>query len=142
MTRENENVEIIRGLYEAFNRGGDWSAVLLYLSPEIEFETDPRHPKAGIYRGLEQYQAFLEEFEAPYEQTVMEPEQFFAKDDQVVAFVKARRRPRDSTAEIEIRVGFLWTLRDGKIVREQVFAEREKALEAAGLPQTESLTGR
>jgi ketosteroid isomerase-like protein len=141
MSQEDENVGIVRGLYDAFNRAGDWEAVLPYLSPGIEFETDPRHPKAGIYRGLEQYRVFLEEFEAPYEQTVMEPEQFFARGDQVVAFVRARRRPRGSTAELEIRVGFLWTLREGKIVREQVFGEREKALEAAGLQESDSLTG-
>jgi ketosteroid isomerase-like protein len=114
--------------------------VLARVSPEIEFETDPRHPKAGIYRGLKQYRAFWEEFEAPYEQSVLEPERFFAKGDQVVAFVRARRRPRGSSAEVEIRIGFLWTLREGKIVREQVFGEREKALEAAGLRESDSLT--
>jgi ketosteroid isomerase-like protein len=40
---------------------------------------------------------------------------------------------------MENRIGFLWTLRDGKIVREQVFGEREKALEAAGLTEADAV---
>jgi ketosteroid isomerase-like protein len=139
MTRESENVEIVRGLYEALNRGG-WEAVLADLSPEIELETDPRHPKAGIYRGLERYRAFVDELEEPYEQTIMEPEQLFARGDQVVAFVRTRRRPRGSTAELENHIGFRWTLREGKIVREQLFGEREQALEAAGKRASDAAT--
>jgi ketosteroid isomerase-like protein len=44
-----ENVEIIRSLYEALNRG-DLDAALDLAVPEVEWETDPRHPRAGVYR--------------------------------------------------------------------------------------------
>jgi hypothetical protein len=34
---------------------------------------------------------------------------------------------------IELRIGHLWTIRDGKVIRGQAFAERERALAAGGV---------
>jgi ketosteroid isomerase-like protein len=70
-----ENIDVVRAMYEALNRG-DWDAALAHTSPDIEWETDPRHPKAGIYRGREEFQRFLEDLEGPFERTVIEPEEF------------------------------------------------------------------
>jgi uncharacterized protein len=127
-----EKVDAVRAMYEAFNRG-DWDGVLALLSSEIEFETDPRHPEAGVYRGKQRFRQLWEDIEAPYEHTVVEPEKFLADGDQVVAFITMRRRPAGTGAELAIRIGELWTVRDGKLVRGQAFADRQKALEAAGL---------
>ena len=134
-----ENVEVVRALYEAVNRDGRLDAMVAHVSSEIELETDPRHPAAGIYRGVETYRAFIEEFEEPYEHTTMEPERLFARDDRVVAFVHTRRRPYGSSIEVENRIGFVWTIRDGTIVREQVFGEREKALAAGGMTEEDAV---
>jgi ketosteroid isomerase-like protein len=134
---EAENVEVIRGVYEAMNRG-DWEAVFENASPDIEWETDPRHPRAGVYRGRAQFRQFVEDIEAPFEQAVIEPERFFARGDVVVAFIRIRRQPAGSTAEVEIRIGELWTFRNSELVRGQGFGEREKALEAAGLSERDA----
>ncbi len=124
------NIHVVREMYEALNRG-DWDSA--HLAENFAWETDPRHPKPGIYRGREEFRRFLADLEEPFEQTITEPEEIFAEGDQVVAFVRIRRRPRGSAAEVEIRIGELYTIRDGVIVRGQGFGEREKALEAAGL---------
>ena len=42
---------------------------------------------------------------------------------------------RGSTAVVQNRIGQVWTMRDGKAVRCQVFAQREEALEAVGLSE-------
>jgi hypothetical protein len=34
---------------------------------------------------------------------------------------------------VEIRAGHVWTMRDGKAARLEIFPEREKALESIGL---------
>ena len=80
----------------------------------------------------------MEDLEDPFEQTVTELEKVFTAADQVVAFVKIRRRLRGSSSEVEIRIGELYTLREGKLVRGQAFAEREKALEAVGLSEQDA----
>jgi ketosteroid isomerase-like protein len=129
-----ENVEAVRRLNEALDRA-NWDGVFAEISPDFEWETDPRHPQAGIYRGRPEFRQFIEDLEAPFEQTVTELEKVFATADQVVAFVKLRRRLRGSGTDLEIRIGMLYTLREGKLVRGQAFAEREKALKAAGLSE-------
>ena len=40
-------------------------------------------------------------------------------------------------AEFEIRIGTLCTFRDGKVISAEGFPERERALEAAGLSESE-----
>jgi ketosteroid isomerase-like protein len=132
-----ENVETVRRMTEALDRA-NWDGVFAEISPDFEWETDPRHPKAGVYRGREEFRRFIEDLEDPFEQTVTELEKVVATADQVVAFVKIRRRLRGSSSEVEIRIGELYTFREGKLVRGQGFAEREKALEAAGLSEQDA----
>jgi ketosteroid isomerase-like protein len=134
---EAENIALVRRFFELYEPRGDRDALFALLSPDIEMEPDPRHPRAGTHRGHDDYRAFLDEFEEPFEQTRMEPERVFARGDAVVAFVHTRRRPYGSSVEIENRIGFYFTISDGLIVREEVFGEREKALAAAGLTEAD-----
>jgi len=45
-----ENIEIVRQVYEAFNRG-DWDAVYRDYAEDAELTTPPRGLDAGIFRG-------------------------------------------------------------------------------------------
>jgi uncharacterized protein len=128
----SENVELLKRGYEAFNRR-DLDAVFDLLDPDIEFVTDERVPFAGTYRGHEEMRRLLRDQEEVFGQLTMEPYEFFETGDRVVAFVRQRARGQASGAEVEITIGHLWTIRNGKAVRWQGFPEREKALEAAGL---------
>ena len=126
-----ENVGIVRSINEAFNRR-DWDVVFRDQAPDVEL-TIPPGPNAGTYRGREECQGYWEGWLTAFEAFTVEPEQFFESGDQVVVFTRARGRPKGSSAEIEVRNGMLWTIRDGKVVSAQLFPEPEKALEAAGL---------
>ncbi len=99
-----ENVEIVRQVYEAFNRG-DWDAVYRDLHPDFEMTTPPRGLDAGIFRGREEGQGYWEDFFRPYEAVTVEPVEFFESGDQLVVFLKTRLRPRGSSAEVEVRTG-------------------------------------
>jgi hypothetical protein len=129
----SDNVERLRRGYEAFNRG-DLEAVFELLDPEIEWVTDERVPFAGSYRGHDEIRALLRDQQEVFGQLTMEPYEFFETGDQVVAFLRQRARGQASGAAVEITVGHLWTIRNGRAVRWQGFPQREKALEAAGLP--------
>ena len=128
-----ENVELVRSMYEAFNRR-DWDSAFSLAVPEFEF-TLKRGPSAGSHRGREEVQRVIEDQASAFDLWIIEPEEFFERGDVVVAFVKFRLQPKGSAAEFEIRIGALWTIRDGKLLSAEGFPEREKALEAAGLSE-------
>jgi uncharacterized protein len=129
-----ENVEIVRSIYEAANRR-DWDAAWRNQAPDVEYTTPPRGPNAGTYRGREEIQGFWEEMLTAFDAASAEPEEFFERGDQVAVVVKRRMRPKGSSAEIESRTGSLWTIRDGMVVSMRIFAKPEEALEAAGLSE-------
>jgi ketosteroid isomerase-like protein len=87
-----ENVEIVRSIYEAFNRR-DWDAAFRDQAPDVEYTTPPGI-NAGTYRGREEIQGYWEQMSAPFEAWTSEPEELIESGDQVVVVVKARMRPR------------------------------------------------
>ena len=121
---------MIRAVYEPLNRG-DWDAVFRHAHPEFELTTQ-RGQAAGTYRGKEAARELFQELLAPFEAWAVEPEEFF-DGGQAVAFLEVRTRPIGSSAEMKIRIGHLWTIRDRTIRSLKTFAVREEALEAAGL---------
>ena len=82
-----ENVEIVRQLYDALNRG-DWDAVFVTLIPTRSNERPMR-----------------------------------------------RARPKGGSADLVVRNGHLWTLRDGTILSMKSFPDPNEALEAVGLSE-------
>jgi uncharacterized protein len=128
-----ENVEIVRSIYEAISRG-DWDAAFRHHGPNSEFITPPGI-EGGTYRGREQIQGYLEARVAAFEAWSVEPEEIVESGDQVVVVLKVRARPKGSSAEIEIRNGHLWTLRDGKTRSMRLFPAPADAFKAAGLSE-------
>ena len=126
-----DDVEMIRSLYEPLNRG-DWERFFRDVHPDVEF-TAQRGPTAGTVRGHEAVQKRVQDLLAPFAARTFEPEKFFDGGDQVVVFVRLRSRPQGSSAEMEVRNGHLWTIREGAIRSMKTFPVREEALEAAGL---------
>jgi uncharacterized protein len=129
-----ENVEVVRSLYEAFD-SNDTDAATRLTDPDVEWTTAERVPHAGTYRGRDRVRQFLEDQRAPFAEFLIEPEEFFERGDQVVAFLRIRARPAGSDAVVELRIGHLWTVRDGRVLRGWSYPERENALEAAGLSE-------
>jgi ketosteroid isomerase-like protein len=63
----------------------------------------------------------------------VEPERFLAAADCVVVFVRIRARGAESGAEVEFERGQVWRIRDGRAISMEIYVDRAKALEAAGL---------
>jgi SnoaL-like domain len=70
-----ENVEIVRPIYEAFNRR-DWDALFCHTDPEFTFtyRNPGLTPDAGIRRGREEVVAFAEEYGGAFDKLIWEPE--------------------------------------------------------------------
>jgi ketosteroid isomerase-like protein len=126
------DIETLRVAYEAVSRG-DWDAATRFAHPELELQTADRVVNPGTYRGPEEVRRFFEDMFEPFEEVIVEPEEFFERGDQIAVFVFTRLRPTGSSAVLENRIGHLWTMREGKASRLEVFPRREDALDAAGL---------
>jgi ketosteroid isomerase-like protein len=124
--------------YEAFNRG-DWESAFGAAHPDMELKTADRITNPGIYQGREVIARFFEDLFEPFEQVTAEPEKFFMSGDQIAVFLVVRSRPRGSSAEIVNRIGHLWTFRDDKVARFQIFPAREEMLAASGLSEQDAV---
>jgi ketosteroid isomerase-like protein len=131
------DIETLRGGYAAFGQG-EWQSLFNAADPDFELETASRSPNAGTYRGLEEARRFFEDLFTPFEEIVPEPQKFFDRGERIAVVLKVTIRPKGSTATLENRIGHLWTFRDGKAIRLEIFPEREKALEAIGMSASEA----
>ncbi|MFL5891606.1 MAG: nuclear transport factor 2 family protein [Solirubrobacterales bacterium] len=126
-----ENVEIVRAAYDAYNRR-DLDAALKDAAPEFELDwTRAVGPQKGVYRADES-RAFLVDFLEAFESTWVEPDDFIEAEGQVVVPQTGYIRGRDGI-EATARVALVWTIRDGAIVRICLYQQKRDALEAAGL---------
>jgi ketosteroid isomerase-like protein len=131
------DIETLRAGYEQFN-SGSWEGLVQAAHPDFELKTAARFTSPGTYRGAEHMQRFFEDFFAPFESVNAQPQKFFEDGDRIAVLLKVRIRPRGSSAELENKIGHLWTFRDGKALRLEIFPEREKALEAIGMSAQEA----
>jgi ketosteroid isomerase-like protein len=127
------DVESLRARYEAVSNG-DRAAAFRDVDPDFELKTVGRVPNAGTYRGAEAATQFLEDLWEPFDRVTIEPEEFFEQGDRVAVFLRTRFHHEGSDAEVENRIGALWTMRDGRPVRCEMFPQREKALQALKKP--------
>ena len=133
-------MEIIRSMYERMNETGDPEVALSYLDPTVEFEISWRSGRDSadfrVLNGIDEVRAAVLEILDPFESVRYEIHEYLDSGDDVVAILELLVRPKDSTGEISTgRFGYVYTLRDGKIVRVQDFPDPAEALEAAGLPE-------
>ena len=132
-----ENVEIVRRVYDAVARG-DAATVLDAYDAEVEWDFT-RSPWVGVlrqdvYRGHAGIREFIQErYADAWVDIEDECEELIAIGEEVVSVVRTRGRGRASGAETERTHAGLWTLREGKIVRVAWFPTRAEAMEAAGL---------
>jgi ketosteroid isomerase-like protein len=138
-----ENVEIVRRLYAHLGAGGSAQefderltddALSAFLDPGVEWITVPDSPLAvDRYVGFEGVRRFWGEFVSAWEDYRVEPLSLHDAGDQVAIVVHTVGRTHGT--EVDGTRSSLLTVRDGKVVRVQAFADRDGALKAAGLEE-------
>jgi ketosteroid isomerase-like protein len=126
-----ENVEIARANYDAFNRG-DVDAAFEDFAPDFELDLSRA---IGLDRGvysLAQFRRLAESGIELWESVQFIADEFIDAGEHVVMPFTNRLRGRDGI-EVQARGTWLCTIRDGLIVRICLYQELQDALEAAGL---------
>ena len=131
-----ENVEVVQRVFEAASQR-DAEAVLSLYDADVELDFS-RLPHAevvggGLYRGHEGLRSWYREWYEAWESFDQAYEELIDAGERVVSVWNQRGRGRASGAEVELGGAAVWTVRDGKVVRQVGFPTREEALEAVGL---------
>jgi ketosteroid isomerase-like protein len=129
------NVEIIRGMYEAWLRKDP--AVLEAIDEDIELHPDPEAYWVGVertYRGHGGLAEYMRSVYEAFEDYRPEIESLLDAGDRVVTLAIEHGRGRGSgVAVASASTAHVWTMRDGRAVRLDLYLDRGRALEAVGL---------
>jgi ketosteroid isomerase-like protein len=122
------NADLIRPIYEEWARG-NWSPRFDVYHPDMEWGWSDEFPGlAGVYRDGETPNSRLRAWLSPWEHWQAEPDEFLEFGDYVVVLATYRGKGKGSGVEIVQEGAHVFTVRDGKVVRLEIFASREKAL--------------
>ena len=127
-------VELVRKLYEHWERG-DYAGLAEFFDPDVEFARIGAEfaDLAGEWRGTAEMWAAVVDYVRVWEDLRQQPERFIDLGDRVLVLDRQIGRGRGSGVVVEHEVAFLFTVRDGKVVRLAGYWNRAEAMRAAGL---------
>jgi ketosteroid isomerase-like protein len=139
-----ENVEIVRRMYETHNRGGV-HAVEPYWATDIEAFEAPEFPDATRRVGATQFREMLRNYMSVGWDGRFEVQEYIDADPEVIVVwrMTARgpasglslSRPASGVSLAPTTMFHVCLLEDGKLRRLRQFLSLEQALEAAGLSE-------
>jgi uncharacterized protein len=126
-----ENVEIVRRIFDGWSRG-DFSVGAELLAPNFEWQQHAEAVEPGTRRGGQVGNSLRTIFEI-YENFRVQAEDFIDAGEKVVVAARVSATERRTGMPLEGTWAFVWTVRDGRLVRNQVYANHAEALKAARL---------
>jgi ketosteroid isomerase-like protein len=124
-----ENVELVRAVHEGWGRG-DFKIVPELFSSDFSWEQPAEAVEPGSRHGDEIGNSLRHLFEV-YDDYRIDAEEFIDRGDEVVVMARSKAIAKASGIELDQSFAFVWTVREGLLIRLRVFTERAKALEAA-----------
>jgi ketosteroid isomerase-like protein len=128
-----ENVEIVRRDYEAFDRG-DFATLLDDVHPEIVTWAHPRGDE-GRYEGKEGVIRFITEWTEAFEEFRSVAEEFRDAGEKVLVRVLQQGRGRGSGIPVKGHFWLVHHMRNGKAYQVDLFDNEAEALKTAGLSE-------
>jgi ketosteroid isomerase-like protein len=130
-----ENMELVRRGYEAFAHG-NIEGVLAMFHPDIQVEDHDRSLETpSAYHGREGFLSLFATVNEGFSNVRYTPEELTDVGDRVLVEVRRTGRGTASGALVDERQFHVWDVVAGRAVRFRVYLERDRALEAVGLPE-------
>ena len=134
-----ENVDTLLSASKAARSGTtieDREAFLTILDTDVRWIAGEGAPGVqGTFRGIDDARNYYAGWASAWEDWDWDIEEVREDQDVVVTRTWLTGRGRGSGLELDMRIGQVWTFRDGKVVRYESFPSWEQALEAAGLAE-------
>jgi ketosteroid isomerase-like protein len=128
-----ENVELARRSFAAWNEGGVEASRAAGWTEDAEWHDPPDFPDAGVHRGADAVAARLGELRGLLPHDVEVLDAVAAGEDEVLITVMLHGEGSSSGTPIEQQMGCVMQLRDGKVSRWRIFMSHEEARAAAGV---------
>ena len=130
-----ENVEIVKGAVDAFNRH-DSETFADLTTPDFEwFPAMAGTAEGGGYRGRDGIEKYLVDIGEAWEEYRVFAEEFRDLDDRVVMLGRIEGRGRGSRAWIDSPTATIFEFLKGKMSRVRTYLDHGDALRAAGLSE-------
>ena len=136
-----ENVEIVRRSWEEFQAGmvrGDPAAIfdLGLAAEDFEWIVPEPLPDRLVWRGREEFVEFIRTWTAEFDNWSIRLERLIdAGEDRVVSLTVQTATGKGSGVPVDLNVGQVVELKDGRQVRVTNYLSHAEALEAAGLQE-------
>ncbi len=127
-----ENVEVVKRLYEIWDRDG-FGVVRDLMDPSIEYVNPAYAVEPGTRRGYDGFASAVQSMDSIYPGRRLSPVKFYDAGSKVVVRVRVVARGAGSDVEVDTERGYVFDLRDGKVIRYAWFNDPGEALESAGL---------
>ena len=127
-------MELVKQLYDAWEKDG-FGVVPALMDPDIEYVNPQYAVEPGPRRGYEGFAIAAEAVRAVYPTRRFEPLAFYDARDRVAVRVRVVARGVGSSVEVDAERGYVFDVRDGKVVRFAWFNEPDEALKAVGLEE-------
>jgi ketosteroid isomerase-like protein len=127
-----ENVEVVRRIFERLNRG-DVEGVVELCDDDFLMDMSERVFNPETYRGHDGLRRFYEGVREAWESYRWDVEETRVAGDSVVAMLHCTAQSREGGPGVDWRVAWLWNLRRGRPISLRFYRHRADALEDAGL---------
>jgi ketosteroid isomerase-like protein len=123
------DIDVVKAMFAAF-AARDLEAVLALAHADIEFNavTGEHAGRTDPYRGHEGMRQYLRDVASVWEELRLTPREFRGYGDLVLVTGKVSARSRSRT--ISGSTGWIWRVRDGKVVFGRVYLSAADATEA------------
>jgi ketosteroid isomerase-like protein len=126
-----ENLEIVQRGFEAFNAQGV-EGIIPFIDPDFEATTPPDlASEPDTYRGPDGIRRWFDSFFEVMDEIRWDAREFHEAGDKVVVEFTLRARGKTTGLSFGQEAVMVWTLRDGKAIRVDLFPTLDQALEAA-----------
>jgi ketosteroid isomerase-like protein len=128
-----ENVDVVRRGYARFSELGEISGEL--TAPDFVWDMSKFSgwPEQQTYEGIEGARTFLRDWTEAWDDWSLEIVELHDAGEQVVAVMRQHGRSKTTGLNVDMTFAQVWTVRDGKQARMEMYADPAEAFEATGL---------
>ena len=130
-----ENVEIVRSAFEAFQRD-DVEGIMPFLDEQIEWRNPEDSPIAGVWHGHDGVRDWFKQASEAFGDMTFTPDEFReVSEDRILVLLRFALTGTESGIRMEVPFAHLIDMKAGRVTALRMYSDQAKALEAAGLSE-------